>query len=77
MNKFKKLAVCAVGAGAMVVATAQAKAYDFVTVTGGVVAFEPEGLVTPLITAIVAIVGAVAAIWIIIAGVSYLRRFLG
>jgi protein-S-isoprenylcysteine O-methyltransferase Ste14 len=54
-------------------------AYDFVAyddVTGEVT-FTPEGLVTPLITGIIAILATVAAIWVIFWGVRYLKRVMG
>ena len=47
--------------------------YDPIT---GVVAFFPGELVQPVILAIVAAVTAAAAIWVIIAGVTWLRRFM-
>jgi hypothetical protein len=43
--------------------------------TGGVT-FTPGGLVTPVITGVVAIIGGVAALWVINAGVRWLRSFI-
>ena len=43
--------------------------------TGGVT-FTPGGLVTPVITGVIAIVGAVAALWVITAGVRWLKGMI-
>ena len=42
----------------------------------GGVTFTPGGLVTPVITGVILIVGAVAALWVINAGVKWLRGFI-
>lgn len=54
-------------------------AYEFVAVDGttGEVTFTPGKLVTPVLTGIVSIIGAIGAIWVIRAGVRWMKRFIG
>jgi hypothetical protein len=56
-----------------------AQAYDFVAYDAvtGLVTFTPQGLVTPLITGLIAILGTVAAIWVIFWGVRFIKRVMG
>ena len=73
----KMLAVLSVFVLACVVMTQNACAdivsYDEAT---NAVSFTPGELVTPIITAIVAAVTAASAIWVIVIGIKWLRRFM-
>ena len=74
-----KKRVCAAVAAVSAFAFSQAyAAYEFVTVDGatGDVTFTPGNLITPVLTGIVAIVGAIGAIWVIKAGISWLGRLM-
>ena len=78
-NSVKRNAGKLVAAGAVVGAFAASKAQaamDIVTYSNGEVAFTPENLVGPVVTGVVAAVGAGAVLVVISVGVRWIYRMV-
>lgn len=73
----KCIAFVAVGLG--FAAQSVHAAYDFVAVDNvtGEVTFTPGNLVTPVLLGLVGIVGAIGAVWVIRAGIGWMKRMIG
>lgn len=50
---------------------------DLVTITDGAPVFAPEELVTPVLTAIAAFVTACVGIYVLVAGIRWIKRIFG
>lgn len=76
--KHKKLMAFAIVAVAVVVTSASAQAADLLTIdaTSGMPVFDASVVFTPLITVIVSIVTAAVALWVSMAGIGFIKRFM-
>jgi hypothetical protein len=74
----KKTKVAAVTGALTLVGTASSHAADLVTIDSntGMPTFNAQVVFSPMITTIVGIVGAASAIWITLAGIGFIKRFM-
>jgi len=73
-NKFNKLGALVLAAVAVGAMQANAALSDVVSYASGEVTFAPSNVVTPVITGIIAAIGAAAAIFVIVVGIRWIYR---
>ena len=76
MNRIKKTFAAAAALTAAAGTTVQAGSMDIVTYSNGSVGFTPENLVGPVVTGVVAAVGAGAVLVVISVGVRWIYRMV-
>lgn len=74
MKGFKRMAMIMVMLIVGVLFSSQASALEIVTDTAGVIAFAPQVLVDPIVTAIIATICSVAGIFLIVIGCRWVFR---